>query len=65
MQVEQQEANSENDEISGIVFAELLMYVEEVHLEASTAPVFKLADAQLYMSRMSDSRVTKGCTQFD
>lgn len=35
------------------------MYVEEVRLEASTAPVFKLADmAQLYMSRMQQFGVT-------
>ena len=44
VQVEQQGAYSEDDEISGIVFAEVVMYIEEVRLEASTAPVFKLAD---------------------
>ena len=40
------------------------MYIEETHLETSTAPVFKLADlAHLYMSRIeqlgvvSDTRV--------
>ena len=59
VQVEQQGAYSEDDEISGIVFAELVMYVEEVRLEASTAPVFKLADmAQLYMSRMQQFGLT-------
>ena len=59
VQVEQQGAHSEDDEISGIVFAELVMYVEEVRLEASTAPVFKLADmAQLYISRMQQFGLT-------
>ena len=50
-------------EISGIVVAELVMYIEETRLDASTAPVFKLADlAHLYKFRMeqfgimSDSR---------
>ena len=39
--------------ISGIVFAELVMYIEEVSLDGDTAPVFKLADlAQLYNSRV-------------
>lgn len=48
----QQERDRER-EISGIVFAELVMHIEETSLEASTAPVFKLADlAHLYMSRM-------------
>lgn len=67
VQVEQQGAYGEDDEISGFVFAELVMYVEEVRLEASTAPVFKLADmAQLYMTRMQQfGIVTKGCTQLD
>jgi len=38
---------------SGIVFAELVMYIEEAHLDGDTAPVFKLVDlAQLYNSRM-------------
>ena len=59
VQVEQQGAYSEDDEISGIVFAELVMYVEEVRLEASTAPVFELTDmAQLYMSRMQQFGLT-------
>lgn len=48
----QQERDRER-EISGIVFAELVMHIEETSLEASTAPVFKIADlAHLYMSRM-------------
>ena len=59
----QQETDREC-ELSGIVVAELVMYIEEARLETSTAPVFKLADlAHLYMSRMeqlgvvSDTRV--------
>lgn len=40
-------------DVHGFVFAELVMYIEEACLEATTAPVFKLADlAHLYMSRM-------------
>ena len=40
-------------QISGIVFAQLVMYIEETRFEASIAPVFKLDDfAHLYMSRM-------------
>ena len=31
-------------QISGVVFAEHVMYIEEIRFEASTAPVFKLAD---------------------
>lgn len=39
---------------SGIVFAELVMYIEETRLDGDTAPVFKLADlAQLYNSRIA------------
>jgi hypothetical protein len=39
--------------VSGIVFAELVLYIEETRLNEETAPVFKLADlAQLYQSRM-------------
>jgi len=52
-QTAQKQTTSKDDEISGIIFAELVMYIEEVCLETSTVPVFKLADmAQLYMSRM-------------
>ena len=59
VQVERQGAYREDDEISGIVFAELVMYIEEVRLVASTAPVFKLADmAQLYMSRLQQFGLT-------
>ena len=53
VQVTQQQISSKDDEVSGIVFAELIMYIEEVCLEASISPVFKLTDlAQLHMSRI-------------
>ena len=68
VQTAQQRISSKDDEISGIVFAELVMYTEEACLAAKTAPVFKLTDmAKLYMSRMKQLRVelTKGCTQPD
>ena len=53
MQAAQQQICCKDDVVSGIVFAELVMYIEEVCLEASISPVFKLTDmAQLYMSRM-------------
>ena len=59
-----QQGTDKECELSGIVVAELVMYIEEARLETSTAPVFKLADlAHLYMSRMeqlgvvSDTRV--------
>ena len=59
-----QQGTDRGRELSGIVVAELVMYIEEAHLETSTAPVFKPADlAHLYMSRMeqlgvvSDTRV--------
>ena len=44
----------EKELISGIAFAELVMYIEETRqLDEEIAPVFKLSDlAQLYMSRM-------------
>ena len=49
----QKGTHTEEDEISGIILAELVAYIEEVHSEGNMAPVFKLADvAQLYMSRM-------------
>ncbi len=48
-----QEKLDDDLEIAGIVFAELVMYIEEARFEASTAPVFKLADiAKLYASRI-------------
>ena len=50
VQAAQQQISSKDDVVSGIVFAELVMYIEQVCLEAS---IFKLTDmAQLYMSRM-------------
>ena len=44
----------EKEIISGIAFAELVMYIEETRqMDEEIAPVFKLCDlAQLYMSRM-------------
>ena len=64
VQAAQQRISSKDDEVSGIMFAELVMYIEEVFLEASISMVFKLTDmAQLYMSRiqqfgvMSDKRM--------
>lgn len=39
--------------MAGVVFAELVLYIEETRLDEETAPVFKLADlTQLYQSRM-------------
>ena len=53
MQAAQQQISSKDDVVSGIMLAELVMYIEEVCLEASISPVFKLIDmTQLYMSRM-------------
>ena len=59
-----QQGTDREREISGIVVTEFVMYIEETHLETSTAPVFKLADlAHHYKSRMeqfgvvSDTRV--------
>lgn len=53
MQVAQQQTSNKEEEISGIVFAELVRYIEEVCLETSVSPVFKLTDiAQLYKSKM-------------
>ena len=47
------DASTDEPQISGIAFAELAMYIEETRLEASTAPVFKLADlVHLYTSRL-------------
>ena len=53
VQAVQQQISSKDDVVSGIVFAELVMYIEEVFLAASISPVSKLTDmAQLYMSRI-------------
>ena len=51
VETDAQQRTDREREISGIVVAELVMYIEEACLETSTAPVFKLADlARLYMS---------------
>ena len=53
VQAAQQQISSKDDEVLGIVYAELVMYIEEVCLEASISLVFKLTDlAQLYMSKI-------------
>ena len=53
VQTDAQQGTNREREISGIVLAELMMYIEETRLETSTATVFKLSDlAHLYMSRM-------------
>jgi len=53
VQTSQQQTGSKDDELSAIVFMELVMHIKEACMEASTVPVFKLPDmAQLYMSRM-------------
>ena len=40
-------------EVSGIVFAELVLYIEETRLDGDTAQVFKLANlVEHYQSRM-------------
>ena len=55
----QQETTRNEDEIAALVFAELVMHIEESRLEESTAPVFKLADmAQLYTMRLQQLGVT-------
>lgn len=46
-------AYDDDCEVSGIAFAELVMYIEEARFETNTAPVFKLSEiAKLYASRM-------------
>ena len=51
-------------EVSGIVFAELVLYIEEARLDEDTTQVFKLANlVELYQSRMQQLGVeleTKG-----
>ena len=60
VQAPQQQISSKDDVVSGIIFAELVMYIEEVCLEASISPVFKLTDiSQLYMSRMQQFGVMR------
>lgn len=44
---------NEEDKILAVVFAELVVYIEDARSKESIAPVFKLADmAQLYRSRL-------------
>ena len=58
VQVAQQQTRNKEEGVSGIVFAELVMYIEEVCLETGVSPVFKLTDiVQLYTSRMHQLRV--------
>ena len=47
-------STGEEEVMSRIAFAELVMYIEETHYsDEDKAPVFKLSDlAQLYVSRM-------------
>ena len=50
-----QEMRGNNEEIvlTGIAFAEVVMYTEEARIDDSTAPVFQLADlADMYRPRM-------------
>ncbi len=50
---EGRKGTDKKETLSGIVFAELVMYIEEARLDRETAPVFKLSDlALLYNSRM-------------
>ena len=44
--------------ISGIVFAELVMFLEEARYEENIAPVFKLADlVKLYESQLKQLQI--------
>ncbi|VDI23212.1 Hypothetical predicted protein [Mytilus galloprovincialis] len=44
---------SSDNRIHGIVFAELLMYIEESRIDSDVIPIFKLADlTRMYTSRM-------------
>lgn len=52
-QSEREGSTEKEREVSGIVFAELVLYMEETRQDEETAPVFKLADlVHLYQSRM-------------
>ena len=45
--------NGEEKMLSGVAFAEVVMYIGEARIDDSTAPIFKLADlADMYRSRM-------------
>ena len=49
---------TKNATISGIVFAELVMFFEEARFEENIAPVFKLADlVKLYESRLKQLQI--------
>lgn len=51
--VEAEQKTDHEGVMSRIVLAELVLYIEETHLEEGTAPVFRLADlAKLYTTRM-------------
>ena len=50
---EEKRGSDKETVISGIAFAEIVMYIEEARLDDSTTPVFKLTDlVKLYSSRM-------------
>ena len=50
---QEKQGTDEEQMLSGIAFAEVVMYIEESCFDAGTAPVFKPADlADLYRSRM-------------
>uniref|UniRef100_UPI00358FEB60 uncharacterized protein isoform X2 n=1 Tax=Myxine glutinosa TaxID=7769 RepID=UPI00358FEB60 len=50
---QEKQGTDEEKMLSGIAFAEVVMYIEESRFDDSTAPVFKLADlSDLYRSRM-------------
>ncbi len=54
-------ASQNEPQVSGIAFAELVIYIEETRLEASTVPVFKLADlVHLYTSRLEQLGIVSG-----
>lgn len=56
--VEAEQKTDHEGVMSRIVLAELVLYIEETHLEEGTAPVFRLADlAKLYTTRMEQLRV--------
>ena len=53
--------NAKDREVAGIVFAELVLYIEEARLDQETAHVFKLANlAELYQSRIQQLGVKLG-----
>ena len=53
IETESRDERDQDKEISAIVFAELVLFIEETRQDEGTATVFKLADlTQLYQSRM-------------